>query len=69
MLREIARLPVVVVGGVVHLVVEERIGALQIVLVQVRSRTGLQIKLVTVGSAEVEGDGAFGSVGFSCGLK
>ena len=58
--RQIARLPVVVIGVVLELVVEEPVGALQIELVEVRDVAGLEIELVTVWRAEVERTGGFG---------
>ncbi len=52
--REVARLPVIVVGGVAHLVSEKRIAAFQIFLFQITGGTGLKIKGVAVWRAEIK---------------
>ncbi len=55
-LRQVADLPVIVVGVVVHLVVVERISALEINLVEIPNRPGLQIELICAGRSHVEGN-------------
>ena len=60
--REVAGLPVSVVGVVLGLVVEEPVGAFQIELVEVGDVAGLKIELVAVRRAKVEsGRWAWGS--------
>ena len=58
--RQVARLPVGVVGVVLHLVVEQPVGALQIELVEVGDVPRLQIELVAVLGAKIERRGRLG---------
>ena len=59
--REVARLPVTVVGVVLDLVVEEPVRSLQIEFVEVGEVARLQIELVAVRRAEVEGNPRLGA--------
>src|SRR5579884_2649443 len=54
MLREVARLPIIVVCSVIKLVGKEPVFALQIFLVEVRGRPRIQIELICVGSAHIK---------------